>query len=438
MATNNTMKYAIAVLFTLCIVCSSVFANNEIPGAPQTKPIAIVGGKVFTVSHGIIENGTVVFDKGKIVAVGASVDIPKDAQVIDAKGKNVYPGMIAPNTTLGISEIDAVRATQDVSEVGLINPNVRGDIGYNPDSEIPPTVRTNGITTAEITPQGGFISGTSSLMDLDGWTREDMDVKASLGVHVYWPAMSISHGWWITQSDEEQQKSIEKNLDTLFKAFREAKEYWLAKKQDTTIPKDVRWEAMLPVFDGKEPLFVHASNLRQIRSAIDYCSKENLRMVLVGGTDAWRILPLVKDKNIPVVLDRVNALPARDEEDYDAGYSLPKKLYDAGIQFCFSEDGSWPQRNLPFQAATSIAFGVPEDAALRAVTLSTAEILGVADRLGSLDAGKDANIVISTGDLLDIQTNNVVQEFIQGRNVDLNNKQKDLYHKYEEKYSRYK
>ncbi|HZV12581.1 MAG TPA: amidohydrolase family protein, partial [Candidatus Kapabacteria bacterium] len=206
----------------------------------------------------------------------------------------------------------------------------------------------------------------------------------------------------------------------------------------STIPKDARWEAMLSVFDGKEPLFIHASNIQQIRSAIDYCSKENLRMVLVGGTDAWRISPLLKDKDIPVVLDRVNALPAREEEDYDAGYTLPKKLFDAGIRFCLSDDGSWPQRNLPFQAATAIGFGLPEDAALRAVTLSTAEIMGVADRLGSLDVGKDANIVISTGDLLDIQTNNVVQEFIQGRNVDLNNKQKDLYHKYEEKYSRYK
>ncbi|HET7153375.1 MAG TPA: amidohydrolase family protein, partial [Candidatus Kapabacteria bacterium] len=323
-------------------------------------------------------------------------------------------------------------------EVGNINPNVRGDIGYNPDTEVSPTVRTNGITTAEITPQGGFISGTSSLMNLDGWTREDMDVKASLGVHVYWPSMTVSHGWWISQSDEEQLKNIEKNLDTLYKAFREAKEYWLAKKQDTTIPKDVRWEAMLPVFDGKEPLFVHASNIRQIRSAIDFCGKENLRMVLVGGTDAWRITSLLKEKNIPVILDRVNALPAREEEDYDAGYSLPKKLYDAGIPFCLSEDGAWPQRNLPFQAATSVGFGMPEDAALRAITLSTAEILGVADRLGSVDVGKDANLIVSTGDILDIQTNNVVLEFIGGRTVDLNNKQKDLYHKYEEKYSRYK
>ncbi|HZV12874.1 MAG TPA: amidohydrolase, partial [Candidatus Kapabacteria bacterium] len=223
MKTNNTMKSTIAFLFVFCLVSSSAFANNEIPGAPQTKPIAIVGGKVFTVSHGIIENGTVVFDKGKITAVGANVEIPKDAKVIDAKGKYVYPGMIAPNTTLGISEIDAVRATQDVTEVGLINPDVRGDIGYNPDSEIPPTIRTNGITTAEIAPQGGFISGTSSLMNLDGWTREDMDVKSVGGVHVYWPAMTISHGWWITQSDEEQKKDIEKNLDTLFKAFRNAK-----------------------------------------------------------------------------------------------------------------------------------------------------------------------------------------------------------------------
>jgi len=427
-----------AVFLIALVIYSTVQANNELPGALQIKPIAIVGGKVFTVSHGIIDNGTVVFQNGKITAIGVNVEIPNNAEIIHAEGKYVYPGLIAPNTTLGLVEIDAVRATQDYGETGLVNPDVRGDVAYNPDSEVPPTVRTNGITTAEIAPQGGYVSGTSSLMNLDGWTREDMDVVPTLGVHVNWPSVSISHGWWMTQSDEEQKKNIEKNLQTVFTFFREAKAYYLAKKTDSNIAKDVRWEAMIPVFDDKEPLFIHADELRQIESAIDFFEREQVRIVLVGGTDAWRIAPIIKAKNIPVILGRVNATPRREEEDYDEGFTLPQKMHDAGIKFCLSENGSWPQRNLPFQAATAVGFGLPEDTVLRAVTLSTAEILGVENRLGSLDTGKDANIVVSNGDLLDLESNDVVEEFIEGRKVDLNNKQKDLYKKYEEKYSREK
>lgn len=424
------------LLAAACCV-NTAFATNLIPGAPQTKPIAILHGKVFTVSHGIIENGTVIFDKGKITAVGTNEPIPADAEVIDATGKFVYPGLIAPHTTLGLTEIDAVRATRDMSEVGTINPSARGDIAYNPDTEISPTVRTNGITTAEIAPQGGLISGTSALMNLDGWTREDMTVKQPLAIHVNWPATQVYKAWWIRESEEEQKKNIEKNLRVLTDAFRDARSYYLAKKAgDKNLPVDVRWEAMIPVFDGTTPLVVHATELKQVQMAIDICEHEHVRMILDGNGDIWKILPLLKQKHIPVVLGRVNTLPNHEEDSYDQGYARPKMFYDAGVPFCLSEDGSWPQRNLPFQAGTALAFGLPADAALRAVTLSTAEIYGVADRLGSLDIGKDANIVISTGDLLDIATNNVVAEYVQGRKVDLNNKQRELYNKYEEKYKR--
>lgn len=430
---------SMCLTLVLMTINQSSQANNLVPGAKQVKPIAILHGKVFTVSHGIIENGTVIFDNGKITGVGTNLPIPADAEIIDATGKFVYPGLIAPNTSLGLVEIDAVRSTRDASEVGAINPSARGDMAYNPDSEIPPTVRTNGVTSAEIAPSGGILSGTSAMMNLDGWTREDMTVKQPLAVHCNWPSMEIHHGWWVKESDDDQKKNIEKSLSVLTDAIRDARSYYLAKKNGNgNVPTDVRWEAMIPVFDRAIPLIVHAGELKQIQAAIALCEKENIRMVLADGGDAWKVAPLLKQKNIPMILGRTNALPSREEEPYDLGLSMPKRIYDSGIQFCLSDAGSWPQRNLPFQAGTAIGYGLPADVALRAVTLSTAEILGVADRLGSLDAGKDANIVISTGDILDMATNNVVAEYIQGRKVDLNNKQRELYMKYEEKYARRK
>jgi imidazolonepropionase-like amidohydrolase len=427
-----------ASAFAVALACAAPLpASTLIPGAPQTKPIAIINGTVHTVSHGTIAKGTVVFDHGKIVAVGADVAVPQGAEVIDASGKHVYPGMIAANTTLGLTEIDAVRATRDISETGSVNPNARGDMAYSPDSDIPPTVRSNGITTAEIAPQGGTIGGTSSLMNLDGWTREDMTVVSRCGVHMWAPPTQVVHAWWMSQSEEEQKSNIEKGLVAFYSSISDARSYYLARTHDSTVIRDQRWEAMVPVFERKIPLFIHAVDPSQIQMAVDLAVKENVRVVIVGGYDAWRVAPLLKQHNVPVVLQRVNALPHRDEEAYDMAYAMPKRLTDLGVKFCLSEDGSWPQRNLPFQAGTSIAFGMTPDDALRAVTLSPAEILGVADRIGSLDTGKDANIIVSAGDLLDLTTNNITNEYIQGRAVDVSNKQTALYQKYLKKYERY-
>ncbi len=432
-----TIRHTVSLaLLATCLVARGL-ASTQIPGAPQAKPIAIVHATVHTVSHGTINDGTVLFDGGKIVAVGQNVTVPSGAEIIDGTGKHVYPGMIAPNTTLGLTEIDAVRATNDITEVGSVNPNVRGDMAYNPDSDVPPTVRSNGVTTAEITPQGGTLAGTSSLLNLDGWTREDMDVRARCAVHMTAPRMRVIHAWWMSQTEEEQKAAMEKDLATFYGAIADARAYYLARKRDSTIARDQRWEAMVPVFDREIPLCIHASDAAQIRLAIDLGVKENVRIVIVGGYDAWRLAPMLKERGIPVILQRVNALPHREEESYDMAYSMPARLRDLGVKFCLSDDGSWPQRNLPFQAATAEGFGLSADEALRAVTLSTAEILGVADRLGSLDAGKDANVIVSTGDLLDIESNNITAEYIHGRTVDLSNKQTALYQKYLKKYERY-
>jgi imidazolonepropionase-like amidohydrolase len=426
-----SIAFAVTVL-----IGSAASAHDFVPGKPQDHPVALIGGRIFTVSGAVIENGTVLFDKGKIVAVGANVAIPANAEKIEVNGRFVYPGIIASNATTGLSEIDAVRATRDGSEVGDINPDARADVAYNPESEVIPTIRSNGVTVANVVPDGGILSGTSSLMMLDGWTREDCALKRSAGVHLNWPRMSVYHAWWMKDSDEDQRKAIDRSMNRIDDAFRSAREYALAKKAGTAKARDLRWESMVPVLDGAEPLFVHCDDYRQIEAAVDFCAKQNVKMVLVGGQDSWRMLALLKSRDVPVILTRVHLLPRRDDEAYDLPYHLPAILDSAGIRFAIADGGAWQQRNVPFQAGTAVGFGLDRAHALRAITLSAAEILGAADRIGSLDVGKDATIVVSTGDILDPLTNRVSNEWIQGRAVDLRSKQTVLYEKYKEKAAR--
>jgi len=422
------------------VAVSSLFAHDIVPGKKQTKAIALTGGTIYTVSGPIIPNGTIVFDKGKIIAVGGSeVKIPAGAEVIDVSGKNVYPGLIITNSTLGLLEIEAARATADVSEVGQINPNARADVAYNPDSDIPPTIRSNGITTAQIAPQGGLLSGTSAIINLDGWSIEDCGLERQAGIHLNWPWMKVIKAWWMSTPEEEQQKNIGKNLKAIEKAFEDSKQYWLAKKGNQTdnFKIDARWESMIPLWERKIPLYVDAGEFKQIEAAVALAKKYNLKMILVGGNDAWMLTDLLKSNNIPVILRRVHGLPDREDDDYDTFLKLPKTLSDAGVKFCLSNYGffgHWDVRNLPFLAGTSVAYGMEKANALRSITLWPAEIIGIADRMGSLEVGKDATIIVSSGDVMDALTNDIVLEFIQGKKVDLDNKHKRLYRKYSEKY----
>lgn len=422
------------------VAAGSLFANDIVPGKKQTKPIALTGGTIYTVSGPTIPNGTIVFDKGKITAVGgADVRIPPGAEVIDVSGKHVYPGLIITNSTLGLLEIELVRATADVSEVGQINPNARADVAYNPDSDVQPTIRSNGVTTAQIVPQGGLLSGTSAIINLDGWSIEDCGLVRQAGIHLNWPWMKVIRAWWMSTPEEEQQKNISKNLKAIEKAFEDSKQYWLAKKGNQTgdFKIDARWEAMVPLWEGKIPLYVDAGEFKQIEAAVALAKKYNLRMILIGGNDAWMLTDLLKTNNIPVILRRVHGLPDREDDDYDIFLKLPKTLSDAGVKFCLSNYGffgHWDARNLPFLAGTSVAYGMERANALRSITLWPAEIIGISERMGSLEAGKDATIIVSSGDIMDALTNDIVYEFIQGKKVDLDDKHKRLYRKYSEKY----
>ena len=426
------MKRWIIILSVLC--AAAALAHYYVPGKKQDHPILLKGGDLYTIQSGVLQQTDLIFDNGRITQIGKNLSAPSGAETIDVTGKRVYPGLIDAATTIGLTEIGEVRATRDASEVGQITPEVQSHIAYNTDSEIIPTVRANGITTALVAPNGGVISGRSSLMNLDGWTKEDAAEKFNVGLHINWPRASTGSNWWDQRPPEEVKKEREENLTRLNDAFAAAKAYYLARKANPNVKQDTRWEAMAPIFDKELTVFINAADVRQIKQAVDFAKKWEIKIAIVGGRDAYKVADLLKANDIPVVYGGVQGLPMREDEDPDISSRVPKFLADAGVKFCLSSGGSnTGSRNLPFQAAQAVAFGLSPDQALRSLTLTTAEILGVDKDLGSLEVGKKATIVVSDGDILDPPTNKVVYEFIAGRKVDLNNRGKQLYDKYRQK-----
>lgn len=428
------LRMTFAAVLTALLVLRPAMAGEEIPGAPQRTPIAFVNGTVHTVKGGTLERATVVAVDGRITAVGTDVVPPAGARVIDCTGKHVYPGFITPSTTLGLTELDAVRATRDMAEVGTVNPNARAETAYNPDSELLPTVRSNGILLAGVMPVGGTVSGTASLMRLDGWTREDIAVLPRAGLVIQWPAMDVSTSPWERRSPDEQQKAITDNVRELYTLFREAQAYATLVGEGDTSVRDIRLEAMRAAVRTSMPVFVHASTRRQIEAALDFRRTFDLRMVLVGADAAPMVLDDLKSAGVPIIIDRVHSLPERDEDPYDAPYTLPATLAAAGIPFAFSDDGAWQQRNLPFHAGTAMAFGLAEADAERALTLWPAMMYGVDSTYGALAVGYSATLFVCRGNALDALTNVVDQAFIDGREVDLSNRHRRLARKYRERY----
>lgn len=432
------MQRTLTLVTLVVLAASSVLrAGEEIPGAPQRQPIALTNATVHTATGAPVVSGTVVFDKGVITAVGTSVQIPSGARVIDCKGARVYPGFVAPATTLGLTEIDAVRATRDFGEVGTLNPNARAETAYNPDSEIIPTVRSNGVLLANVTPQGGLVSGQSSLMRLDGWTREDLAVKRVSGLLLNWPAMEVTTAWWMRKSADEQRKDIEQNVRQIYDLFTAARGYSEKARAgiDTSL-RDIRFEAMRCVFEDSVPVIVACATRRQIESVLDFAASMNVRVILHGASDAPLVLEQLQRAGVGIIVPRVHALPRRDEDGYDAAFTLPAILAKASIPFAFSDDGAWQQRNLPFHAGTARAFGLSELDALRGLTLWPAQIFGVGATYGSLEVGKSATLFVSTGDAMDSKANNLVHAFIDGRELELNNRHKRLAKKYRERTKR--
>lgn len=408
--------------------------SDEIPGADQQQPIALVGATIHTVSGPTIERGTLVFDAGRITALGRSVKPPEGAKRIDVSGLHVYPGLFNACGNIGLAEISAVRATNDYSESGRINSNVKAEVAVNPDSELIPVTRSGGMLLSLSAPSGGLISGTSAVLELDGWTWEQMTVKAPAGMHVEWPSMNSPTG-----KDAEKESDSQKTIRLLDETMAEAEAYRKARAAGTVggnrQPLDARLEALVPVLSGELPLIVTADEIRQIEAAVAFAQRWGVKLILLGGYDAPLVASLLREHQVPVIIGGVHRLPRRRGDDYDAAYTLPDRLRRSGIEYCISTGSSrvWNSRNLPFHAATAVAYGLSREEALKAITLYPARIFGLADRVGSLEVGKDATLIVTDGDPLETPTE-VLTAFIEGRPVDLSNRQKRLWKKYEEKY----
>jgi imidazolonepropionase-like amidohydrolase len=405
----------------------------QVPGKKQDSLIVLMNGRAHIGDGRIIENSAIGFENGKIVFIGDATTMRLDlskAKVINVYGKEVYPGFIAANTTIGLSEIEMVRATNDFAEVGSFNPCVRVLTAYNTDSKVIPTIRSNGVLLAQIVPKGGIISGQSSIMQLDAWNWEDAAYKTDEGIHLNWPS------YFKYQYDENgdgtvsPNKEYQKSIDEIRKYFTAAKAYC----QISHTEKDLQSEAMCDLFNGNKKLYIHASLAVEINAAVLFAKEMNIKCVIVGGRESWKCTRLLKENNVPVILSRNQALPASPDDDYDIAYKTPYLLEQAGILYCNSTGNFWQERNLPFNASQPVPYGLKNEDAVKSITYNAARILGIDQQTGTLETGKDANIIVSDGDALDMKTNRIVYAFIQGRKVDLNNKQKDLYEIYKTKY----
>ncbi len=381
----------------------------------------------------VIESGMLGVKNGKIdlVETMTATKLPPYSETIDGKGQHIYPSLIAPNTKLGLEEVAAVRSTRDYREVGKFNPNIRSIIAYNTDSKIIPTVRSNGILIAQIVPQGGRISGQSSIAYTEAYNWEDAALRLDNGVHLRWPMRVRYAGWWAAKGSTFSVKHYDRDLRAIKVYFDAAKAYAQREKVEK---KNLKFETMKLLFAKKKKLFVHADDAKEIMDAILLLQTYDIDIVIQGGADAWKITDFLQKTNVPIILNNIHSLPRRDDEDINQPYRTASILQQKDILFCFSLQGSWQVRNLAFQAGQSVAYGLDKEQALKALTLSTAHILGINDRVGSLQIGKDATFIVSEGDILDMRTSVITAAFIEGKTVDLGNKQKELYSKYMNRY----
>ncbi len=412
-------------------------AAQPTPAPKQNEPILISGGTIHVGDGRVLENHFIAIRDGKIEAVVAQT-VGRDFlnyQKIDATGKHIYPGFIAPTTILGLVEMESVRATIDHTEVGDFNPNARTIVSYNTDSEVQPTVRGNGVLMAQIMPMGGVISGQSSVVQLDAWNWEDAAYKTDEGLFMTWPSAYSNSGWWAEPGDIKKNEKYNEQIVGLEKLFSEAAAY---ARKDIFTEKNLRFEGMKGIFDGSKTLYINASYAKAITEAVLFAKKYAIRPVIVGGEDAYRVTSFLKENNISVILNRVQTLPQRNDDDYDQPYKNAVQLQKDGVLFCFSMDGSWQQRNLPFQAGQAIGAGMNYEDAVKGLTLNAAKILGIDKTCGSISENKDATLFISDGDALDMKTNKISFALIQGRSLVLDDKQKALYRKFQEKYKQKK
>jgi imidazolonepropionase-like amidohydrolase len=422
--------------------CLAIFLTLVSLRAAGPETILLRGATVHPVSGPEIADGSVLVRDGKIAEVGARIAVPKGARVIELKGLHIYPGMIDSGTEIGLTEIEAVREMSDISEIGLFKPQLRAATAVNPASEHIPVTRANGITSVISSPGGGIVAGQSVLMHLSGWTMEDMAVRAPAAMRLEFPRIRMPNRFFASEAPEtpgrpsayaEAKKRYERQLRELNDFMESARRYRQAKAAaGADFETDLKLEAMLPVLDGKLPMLIRAEKEKSIKEAIAFADKQKVRMILEYGTEAWKVAPELKAHNIPVVLPPTFRLPEEEDDPYDKPFSIPGELSKAGVKFAFATFGPGSEdnpRNLPYEAAVAVGFGLPYDEALKAVTLYAAQIWGVGDELGSIEKGKWADLIVTDGDPLETRTQ-IKQMFIKGAPVDLDNKHHRLYEKY--------
>jgi imidazolonepropionase-like amidohydrolase len=406
---------------------------------------AITHAKIFTLAGTPIEDGTVVIRDGKIAAVGANVEVPAGAQVIDARGLQVYPGLFDPITQMGLREIGAVSATVDSTETGSFNPDVVAATAVSPSSEHIPVTRASGITEVLAVPgSGGFDSGGSrgvlggqaSAIHLSGWTIEEMLLKKSAAMVLNWPRIETRTFDFETFTRKEKpfseaKQEYDKQVTELTEWLDRARHYSqvMEKSSAAKFERDLKLEALVPVIRGELPLLIFADRAREIRNAVEYCEKQNLRMILAGGDEAYKVKDLLRSKGIPVILRPTLSLPVDEDDPYDRLLSQPAELAAAEVKFAFGSFDNSFARRLGQNAANAVAYGLPYDEALRAVTVYPAQIFGLGNQIGTLETGKIANIIVTNGDPLEVTTD-VRYLFIRGQLTSTNNRHKSLYEKY--------
>lgn len=428
----------ISILYTLLLVIvflGSARAQVPVPAGPQEKPIVLTGGTAHIGNGKVVEDAVIGLEGGKIAFVTEASQQPdlSKYEKIDISGRHVYPGLILPNSQVGLREVSAVRAMNDYSETGELNPNVRALVAYNTDSEVIPTLRVNGVLLVETTPGGGLISGRSSVMELDGWDWEDAVHTADVALHLSWPNLTTRETDFTTFTWKEvPNKNYKKHTDALTRLFMEASEYAALPVKE----RNLKLEAMQEVFSGSVPLMIHADEPKEIVESVLFAKRFNVpRIVLVGGQGAYPLAGFLKEHKIPVILSSVHTLPQRPDDDVDLQYKLPHLLAAAGVTVCLSgEEGATAARNLAYYAGSACAYGMDREEALKMITSNTATVLGIDARVGTLEAGKDATLFVSAGDVMDYRTSTVELAFIRGKRVSLQGRQEMLFERYSEKY----
>ncbi len=433
------MKKVVFILALVSVVAVAVAQETVYPAKKQTGKICVVNAVIHVGNGEVIENGSVEFADGKIVAVGKNSP-SADAKVIDAKGKHVYPGLILSISQLGLVEVGSVRATADFRELGIMNPNIRSIVAYNADSKVINVLRSNGILLANIVPQGGIMSGSSSVVQLDAWNWEDALYAADGAMHLTMPSLLFRPnpfaellGIVETRTSAEVVREGLAKIEDIKQFFRQAKAYHSEKSHAAV---NLKFEAMKNLFAKKQKLFVHCDIVKEMLAATDFAKEFEIEVVIVGGSESFLIPDVLKQNNIAVILGQSHSLPTTPDDDIDLPYKAATYLQKAGVLYAINdEDGSTRGRNLPFNAGTAAAYGLTKEQALGAITLNAAKILGIDKTTGSLEVGKDATMIISEGDVLDMRSSVITRAFIQGRDITLDDKHKQLYERYRQKYN---